>query len=277
MKSPRHLVKLSALCFWSMAIVSFPVFSQQKDQFPENKSAIRFSLTAAFYTNLEISNTGERHLMSATCPSGNLTVQYYKHIYSDFGILAGAGFGIVPFGFYYEFETPTNSILMNSNSTYNYPVIELSDKVYMQDAFFFPLSVQKSFLKSEAGSFFAEAGIRFNYRYVYPYEIEVGHYYGINDSVSAQLFQLVLTNTMKRNYFSWFFLAGKTFFTKKGNSFHVDVVFHYSPHKTGEGYYKFGHLGYESYGTLKQNINYIGIDFGYSISFSRKAGRNNIQ
>ncbi|MCD6111751.1 MAG: hypothetical protein J7J86_00635, partial [Bacteroidales bacterium] len=95
---------------------------------------------------------------------------------------------------------------------------------------------------------------------------EVG--YDINDTLAAGLFKYFVQGN-KKNYYSYFIKAGLIKITKKYNTLHLNFVLNYSPQKIGTGEYKFYNLPFDSYGKLKQNINYIGFEFAYGLSMTK--------
>jgi hypothetical protein len=137
----------------------------------------------------------------------------------------------------------------------------------------FPLSIQKLIERDENKYYSIEAGIKLNRVVAYPYEITTGHLFVIDDTTEARLFDFKLDGT-KKNLVSYFLKAGLIKVTKNQNTIQLNAVLHYSFSKIGIGYYEFQNLPYESRGQVSQNINYIGLEFIYGLSLSKRSKNN---
>jgi hypothetical protein len=233
---------------------------------------LRFSFAPVLYDNLELYNTGELLLNSLPCFSGEATISYYHYFLKGFGLNIGAGLGLAPFNVNFNFKPPLNSIYQTGPYKEYYEYLDYSNYLYMQDLYVFPISLQKyiSLKKREHWYYNIEAGVKLNIKVAYPYEIKIESWYGIDDTTEVQLFDFYLFETGKKNFFSYFLKVGLFKLTNKYNSFNYNFVFHYSPQKIGSGWYKFYELNYDSYGTVKQNINYIGFEFTYGLTLSKR-------
>lgn len=232
---------------------------------------LRFSLSANLYDNFRLDNSGVKHLKSLPCLSGELFISYYQHLVNDFGFTIGAGFGIAPYNYYYRIEAPENSIYQTGPYKEDYKYLYDYDFLYIQDLYTFSFSFSKIFnTKKKDKLKNLEVGIKLNNKVAYPYSINTWHTYGIDDSTEVDLFEFSLENSGKRNLFSYFIKLGNINLNKQGNSLNYNIVLHYSPQKIGIGTYKFYELGYDSFGKVQQNINYIGFEFAYGLSFSKR-------
>lgn len=243
---------------------------QEKQLFIFNNQ-LKFSISPVLYNKLEINNTGEKLINSRPCFSGEIAISLYQYIKNGFGINIGAGFGIAPFNIKYNFKSPSGSIFNTGPNKEYYDYLSFSNSTYIQDFYVFPVSIQKIFnnKKNTNHYYSCEFGIKFNKKIAYPYEISGGDMYVIDDTTDAQLFNFSINNTNNRNIISYFIKFGINNVNKKHNSFHINFVIHYSTKEIGVGWYKFYNLKYDSYGSIKQNINYIGFEFIYGLNFRK--------
>jgi hypothetical protein len=228
-------------------------------------SQIRFSLSANIYDNLRLDNTGTKILKSYPCPTGETSIGIYQHLSNNYGLIFGAGLTLAPFNFHFNFTPPDNDVYRNFGDFFdNY-------FEYIQFMYVFSLSLQKTIVHhAKPGHFYSfEAGLKQNMQVAFPYEITNQWDMVFDDDTELRLFSFELHDTGKRNLVSGFVKVGKVIQNKKGNTFHFNLVFNYSPQKLGEGEYKFHELGYDSYGTVTQNINYIGFEFAYGLTLKK--------
>jgi hypothetical protein len=233
------------------------------------RSQIKFALTGCLFDNLQLTWYGEKLLRSRPLPSGEVSISYYTDIKNGYGLNVGFGLGLAPYNFHYLFKIPENSIFFTPNiEVYE---ADIDHYEYIQEYYTFPLSVQKTFVSKKRNKLrFIEAGIKLNYKVAYPSSIKTGVVYKINDTTEARLFQMMLRSTSHRVLVSGFFKYGWQRITKRQNTFQYGFVLHYSPSKIGMGDYEFSNLTYPSYGTIFQNINYIGFEVVYGLATSRR-------
>jgi len=225
---------------------------------------IKFSLTPVLYDNLKLTYDEAKLLKSRPCFSAEVTISYYQYIAKGFGINMGAGIGLAPFNFKYDFEYPPGTVF-DPNSYF-----DLNSYTYVDEIWVFPLSVQKMFSAKKGNLFYnIEAGIKLNRIIAYPYVISIQADYMINDTVDARLFYFEIEDTGKQNLFSYFLKFGIIKPTKKQNTLGCNLVLHYCPQLIGKGWYKFYNLSYDSHGSVEQNINYIGIEFIYGLTLMK--------
>jgi len=235
------------------------------------KDQFRFTLSPVLYDKLTVNNFGERLLKSKPLPSGEVTVLYYKYLKNNLGINIGAGLGLAPFYINYYFKAPDNSIFQTGLYKEDYEYLgNIRHYEYVQFMWTFPLSVQKLIKKKENKYNNFEIGIKLNRVVAYPYEIGVEEIYVIDDTTEAGLFKFKLITTHKKNIISYFFKAGIVKINKKQNTFHINVILHFSFTKLGLGEYEFYNLPYKSWGQVSQNINYIGFEFIYGLTLSKR-------
>lgn len=238
------------------------------------KDQIKFSLSPVLYDNLTVNHWGKKLLKSKPVFSGEAVISYYYQLKNDMGINIGAGLGLAPYYLNYYFKAPDNSIFRTGHYKDDYEYLgNIKHYEYVQFMWVFPLSIQKLIERDENKYYSIEAGIKLNRVVAYPYEITVGETYVIDDTTEARLFDFQLLST-KKNLVSYFIKAGLIKITKKQNTFQLNAVLHYSFSKIGIGYYEFQNLPYESRGQVSQNINYIGLEFIYGLSLSKRLKSN---
>ena len=232
------------------------------------KNQIRFSLSPVLYDKLTINQFfGEKLLKSKPVFSGEATISYYKYLKKNIGLNIGAGLGLVPFYLNYYFETPENSIF-NTNSEIDF-LGDIRHYEYIQFIWTLPLSIQKIINKRQNKYQTIEAGVKLNSVVAHPYEIRTEAAYLIDDTTSVQLFEFNLANT-KKFLISYFFKVGLLKINKKQNSLQLNGVLHFSFSKIGIGDYEFHNLGFKNTGQVGQNINYIGFEFIYGLTLSKR-------
>ena len=70
--------------------------------------------------------------------------------------------------------------------------------------------------------------------------------------------------------FSYFLKAGATYTTKRNNGYFCNIIVHYAPKEALTGSYLFRATGGDSYGSFKQNLNYLGLEVGYAFTLCKK-------
>ena len=236
------------------------------------KNQIKFSVAPVLYDNLQLTYTGERLLKTNPCISFDVSLLYYQHIKSGYGLNIGAGLTMAPYNLHFKFKSPANSIFQTGSYIKEYEYLDFSMTEYVQSLWVFPLSVQKIFpFKSNKKYFYSlDLGTRLNIIVAYPYWIQNGSSYMIDDTTEAQLFDFNLFDRGKKVLMSYFIRFGVLKLTKKQNSLQCNFVINYSPDKMGSGWYKFDNLSYDNYGKVKENINFIGLEFAYGLTLSRR-------
>jgi len=231
---------------------------------------IRFSLSPVVYDNLKIKNQGKRHFKSYPTISGEALISYYNHIYKGYGVNVGIGLNIAPYNLNYKFKAPENSIFLTGGNEEYYEYIDLWDYEYSSAMCVFPISFN-NVLPIKTSIFSIDIGAKYQILINDSFVNLVDHFFFIEEgNAIVELFSFHLEDTRKRHLVSYFLKLGIIKSTKKHNSFHFNIVANYSPTKIAKGWYMFYNLGYDSYGTVEQNINYIGFEFVYGLSLSKK-------
>ena len=235
-------------------------------------SQLRFSFSPVLYDNLEFENIGAKYLKSRLSFSAEIGVSYYQHIKNGYGINIGIGLGLAPFNLNYYFKPSENSIFRTGIYKYDYEYLDLIEYEYVNSFRVFPVSVQKIFPTKDKNLLFSiDLGIKLNSLYSYPYEISGGASYYIDEvNTDVSLFEFYIKDTRRKHLISYFIKFGLVKLNSKQNTLHFSLVANYSPNKIGEGWYRFNNLTYDSYGTVKQNINYIGLELTRGLTLSKR-------
>lgn len=259
----KYKIKHTAIVFLLCAF-AFSLKAQDNNEvLCINRTQIRFSLTPMLYDNLKLVHKGKKHLKSYPCFSGEGLISLYQPIINGFGLHIGAGFGTAPFNTHYRFSSPENSIFRTTDDKYD---LDLNDFDYYAMYYVYPFYLSKNF-KYKNKLYSVGLGIRYFTLLDEKYKMRLGSHYEIDeDKPSVQLFEFRLEDTGRDYFISYFVKFGLVKLTKKRNSFHFDLIMNYCPHKIGKGWYEFYDLPYESYGTVYQNINFIGFAFSYGLS-----------
>lgn len=233
-----------------------------------NKNQLKFSFAPVVYENLQIQHFGKELLESSHWPSFVSAISYHQNFSKGFGLNIGAGLSIIPHSVKYNFSSPLThpSIQEEKHKLYHIDYV-----LYMGEL---PLSVQKTFLINRYAKkplfFSLEIGAKLNFVIDNPYYFASSIY--IADENFVEFFNFELYN-IKTYLESYFLKIGLLKFTRSYNTFQYNVVVNYSPRLIGEGLFSFSYLPFESYGKIKQGINYLGIEFtyGFSLKKNRKA------
>ncbi len=231
-------------------------------------SQLRFSLSAHLYDNLKLNHQAKVHLKALPALGGEGGISYYQHIYNGYGIDIGARYGIAPHYLHYRFKVPENNIFYSSKND----VLDFNDYAYSCGIYTFPVNLSKIFYYKKM-LFSIGIGAKFHLPISVGASQQAGSAHYIDeDNPNVEEFTFVLKNTNKKYLVSYPLKFGIIKKTKKYNSFNFNVVLNYSPNKLAKGWYKFYELGYDSYGTIEQNINYIGFEcvYGFTLIKSKK-------
>ncbi len=250
-----------------LIIFSGNLIAQKRVIYSNNpKSQFRFSGTAALSQKLDIKNTGEPLLQSSNGFGYEFFVIFSQPIAAGFRINGGIGWSMIPFYYGYNFPVPEGSIFDNG-ITGDFTTNGLNLH-YNQAMLTYPVSIQKCFplekYKPNNWQLSLEAGIRFNQKQSFPFTGHSGHFYE-----KVQYFDLRVQSTGSQWYPSYFFKAGLIRVNSRGNSYHVNVIYNYSPQAIAIGTYNFPNLGYDSYGTFEHHASFLGLEIAYALSFKK--------
>ena len=231
---------------------------------------IKISVSPVLYQNLSISEYGQKKLLkSRPTLSGEITASYFYRLNKKYYLSIGAGIGLVPFNFCYNFKTPENSVFLKGDRAKYYEYMDNNHYEYIQSMWVFPFSIQKHIKSKRLNKHLTwELGLKYNNVVAYPYKITTGHLLVTTDSTEARLFQLQMFDT-KKHLFSGFFKVGMIKFYKSQNAIHLNAVLHLSPMKMGMGSYEFSNLPFSSKGQVSQKLNYIGFECAFSFPLNK--------
>jgi len=247
------------LCFFSFQLKGQEI----------QKSQIRLSVSPILCDDLSLTYQGQKHLQSSSTFNGQATLSYYQPIGKGFGVNAGFGLRLTSHNINYDFEVPINTVFNNGKRDR----LEDTSSLYVNGLYVFPLSVQKIINIKPNLNHSIEFGVTANLVVVKELWQRERVWYQNGDS-SDQLFEMQLENQAEDDkMLSYFVKVGLIKSNKRGNSFHVNLVANYSPRTIASGTYAFYNLGYESRGTVEQNINYVGIELSYAISPFKKKNK----
>jgi hypothetical protein len=263
----KSIFKIGVIILLSLFLRNV-AFAQKKKSDLMPNSQIRISLSTVCYDGLYFSHHGKKLLKSLPSPSYESTISFNKYIANNFSLNLGIGIGALSFNIYYHFEAPVNSVFYNPNISRKQNVLELNDNSRF-NTWVLPFSIQK-LINNQNHYYNLEIGIKYNKLLdTFFNGFFITSSYQETDSTGFGLFRL-LTETQTNSFISYFFKLGLIQFTKKQHSYCFNLVINYSPVIFAEGWYKFYNLPFESYGEIKQRVNYIGVEFLYGLTLSRR-------
>ena len=262
----KSIFKIGVIILLSLFLRNV-AFAQKKKSDLMPNSQVRISLSTVYYDGLYFSHHGEKLLKSLPSPSYESTISFNKYIANNFSLNLGIGIGALSFNIYYHFEAPVNSVFYNPNISRKQNVLELNDNSRF-NTWILPFSIQK-LINNQNHYYNLEIGIKYNKTFIFYDEKTVETSYLMTDSTGYGLFRQFLADK-KQVFISYFFKLGLIQFTKKQHSYCFNLVINYSPVIFAEGWYKFYNLPFESYGEIKQRVNYIGFEFLYGLTLSRR-------
>ena len=233
----------------------------------QDNSAIKFSITPAFYDNLDINHKAIPHLKSSSTFCGEFEVRYYQPIKKGYGLNIGVGLGLVPYNINFDFEMPETYTFYHEE--YYDGRIELEDAPYVNALYLFPISIQKSISKSHTTSYIIELGMKLNKTVFKEWGVTTRLLHRNHDNEIEPVF-ITSQESITNNFFSYFIKLGLIKGNKIGDSFHINLVANMSATDIMKGHYEFRHLGYESYGNTSQKLSYIGLELCYGLSLFQK-------
>ncbi|MEO0075904.1 MAG: outer membrane beta-barrel protein [candidate division WOR-3 bacterium] len=233
-----------------------------------HQNQVRFWLSPLLFNQLLLEHQGEILLKSNPALSFELGIGFSQRITNHVCLNAGAGWGIIPFKFEYNFNAKMTNNLVETNQH------DLKSYEFYINHCVFPLSIQYEFIKHKNYYYNFEAGVKLNSILSYPYETTVGASYYINqNNPDIKLFEIHLENYYQKNFISYFAKFGLTKQTKKSNTLNGNIIINYCPQKIGKGYYRFYNLPFESYGQTSLGINFIGMEFSYGLTLTKRYRR----
>lgn len=229
-----------------------------------NYSQLRLSLASVVYENLKVEHLGKKHLGSIPLPSFDACVSWHQKIGNELGVNIGVGLSIVPHNAHFNFNAQLTHPLINNTQ---HRMFHIDYVLYIG---YLPISLQKivaiNRLNKKPYLLSFESGIKLNYVLDNPYYFITYPY--IAGNITEDFFRFQLYND--KVFLTTFFIKfGVLQLSKKQNTFQYNLIANYSPKNIGKGSYEFFYLSYESYGNIRQTINYIGFEFIYGFSMKK--------
>ncbi len=233
-----------------------------------DNNQIKFSLTTAVIENIGIDyyNLNCQLLRSYPMPGVEATANYYLHLNKGWGLNFGIGGGITFYDLHFEMELPDDAYAPYFDST-NTATTKFNKSNITQKYLTIPISIQKSFRFPNNKNTFhiLEAGARVSF--LFKNHTEIVETYPTSATENATLFTADFRNPNKIKG-SVYFKYGIQEILKNQNTFQCNIILHYSPAEPTFGTYEFTTIN-NSYATLSQKINYIGLEFVYGLTLSK--------
>lgn len=237
------------------------------------QSQLKFWISPNLIQAMKIENVGKSHLKAKPNIGIEIGVGLSERLNNKFSINVGAGLGVIPESFYYDFKAPTTSIFYNSS--YESNSLNTDYKAYYHFNYVFPLSIEYSIFQKKNLDFHVDAGIKLNNIVAHPFLTSYTDNYTIDTlKTGYDAFSLKTYSASKKNILSYTLKFGITKQTKKANTLNAAIVLNYSPKKLAKGFYEYYNLGYESKGNVSLGINYVGLELSYGIAFRKTVNRN---
>ncbi len=235
-----------------------------------HKSQIRFWLSPLLFNQLSLEHQGEILLNSKPTFSFELGVGYSEYLAKNVSLNLGAGWGIIPFQYEYNFNAKMTNNLVETNQH------DLKSFGYHVNHYIFPLSIRYDIKNNKFLTFDIEAGLRLN-SFLNSYKTTGGaSYYIDQNNPDIKLFEFQLENNYQKNFISYFAKIGLSNQTKKLNTLNANIIINYCPQKIGMGYYRFYNLPFESKGQTSLGINFIGLELSYGLTLTKRFKRETL-
>lgn len=257
----RLIHKLLFLFFGCFA--SYPVNAQLQNLHISDYKHWQVSSTLVLYEPLRLTHDGRELLHSLPALSGELAGSRYFGWDNGWGVSFGLGFGINTYNTHFRFQAPENSPFDSPD----YPSeLELFYTDYDGLYFCLPVDVSKSYKTGKDRIMLFSAGFKLNVQNIHPkgrpYTWEVG----LIHEIDQQNYQVFLSRYSTTGPFvvpSFHLKYGIQKSFKKLNSLNYCVVLQWSPYIIRQGTYTFENLTYISKGTMRQSINFLGLEACY--------------
>lgn len=227
-----------------------------------SKQSIYFSvgLSALVFKPIKISNIGVSHLESILLPSGEFKIGVGKSINKNWSIEGNIYFGLVPFGYKYDFKAPEQSVFFDSNfnrlDNYNLDYDHVPH-------FALEASVLRKLLIKDENCIEVGLGVRLNSLFAES-GFTSGHTFSIENE-SVRLFR-IQNNQGTNNLYTFSILFQSNYVKKlKRNYLSLGLVANLALRPFDEGSYYFSNLGYLSYGSYTQSMSFFGFQASYRI------------
>lgn len=235
---------------------------------PNSISQVRFSVMPAVFGPMRFTHVGEPVLTSKPSIGGEISVGYSKQFNHGFGINVGLGYAQIPYNFSFSFAVPPGSPLNSSPVPGRSDVVSSFFDRRVEEVYTIPITVNKLISIHQDGMLLLnlETGIELNSMNSF----SASGSYGLTNGNGS--FEFLNYETFPNTSFLAFtFKVGLFRFNKRFNSFHLNVVYQFSPTPAIRGEYEFTETGFQSEGTMELQEKYLGLEFAYGITIGKKA------
>jgi hypothetical protein len=233
---------------------------------------IRFSITSALCDKLKIQNTGESLFKSSSSPGAEVILSYSQPIINGLRLNAGFGWSYISYNYSYHFLIPPGSIFDTGSNSPQYFTTHGVNPREIQSGFTFPITLQQNIdlNRNNSWKLNLEIGIKLNGKESFPYGSGSSSFVSFIDQPAVEYFRFDYNSAGKSNFISYTFKTGLIKYNANNNSFHCNLVLQASPAIFATGSYKFSELGFDSFGTVEQHANYLGLEFAYGLTFHER-------
>lgn len=235
-----------------------------------SRSYVKFSGSAFLSDKLNLANNGTSLLSTSAGLGGEATILFSTPIFKNFNINTGIGWSVYSYNYSYHFLVPEGGIFDTGTNPVPFFTTRGYDPHEEKIIYTIPISLQKVFQIKNTIDFSLEAGVKINIKESFPYGLQSRSIFQFNDHTKAEYFRYDFESSGKKTFTSYIIKTGLTKRNNRGNLYHFNIVYHYSPAIIGIGDYEFSNLGFESFGTMKQHVNYFGLEIGYGLSLKIK-------
>lgn len=264
-------ISILSICYFiQFCLIGQTTNIQIADSSKIKKSFFSIEINPFFTSKVKYDNQGANLARSKHLFCGEVGIGFTREINDNWYWQSSLNIGLMPFNFNFEFDAPENSIFQTGPYKDDYKTLEFnwSEYYYIQvysslDAVF---SRKIHTFKNNA-EFLLGAGIRIFAFFVDDYEYEYTSTWEIDENNSdVRLFYAHINDTISNRLKVSLLLEATYLKTLKNkHKFKTSIFFNYSPFKNVEGYYRFSNLGFQSYGTFRQNLTYLGLRLNYFI------------
>jgi len=271
MKEFKYTLAWSGI-FLTMLLSSKAYSQYQKDSLMNNKegmpnSQIKILIAPTLFQGAKLSHQKQEILQSNLSPSYDFGIEYYHHIKNNIGVNIGLHWGQIPEHYKFEVIVPEFYNLYERKMYTN-------SRDFISQFIYIPLSIDKKIQLQKKETFMSlSGGISINY--IHPFISTYTATYSLDSTNSflngKEFFKSIISNEYQKWFLSYFVKVGiSRQFKKSASTFEVNLKINYTPRLIGKGTYEFSNINEESYGNVGLRLNYIGIEFVYGLTLSKK-------
>lgn len=236
-----------------------------KEWIPKNQ--IKLSVTPTLFQGSKLNHKKQEILKSNPSPSYDFGIEYYHYIKNSLGLNLGLHWGQIPEHYKFEVIVPEFYNLYGRE-------FSSSNRDLMSQFIYIPLSLDKKMELQKEKLFISLVGGG-SINYIHPFISTYNSTYSldlINPFLNEKkVFKSTISNEYQKWFLSYFIKFGLIKQLKKSAStFEINLKINYTPRLIGKGTYKFSNIPEESYGDVGLRLNYIGIEFVYGMTLSKR-------